>query len=60
MNLDRLSNGEKVSGISAIFLYIIMSFDWFGVEGSSRPNSLLIYLRSSRPGKNAWEALDRI
>lgn len=60
MNLDRLSNGEKVSGVSAILLYVFMSFDWFGVEVFSKPNPLLIDLRGSRPGQSAWEALDYI
>jgi hypothetical protein len=37
-----------------------MSFDWCGVEVFSKPDPLLIDLRGSKPGKNAWEALDHI
>lgn len=60
MRLGKIGKGEWISGISAILLYVVMSFAWFGVEGSSRPNPLLIDLQASRPGKNAWEALDFI
>jgi amino acid transporter len=60
VNLDRLSNGEKIAGISAILLFVFMFFHWFGVEGSSKPNPLLIEFRGSRSGKSAWEALDYI
>jgi hypothetical protein len=60
MDLGRLSNGERISGISAILLFVFMFFHWFGVEGSSISNPLLIYFRGSRPGRNAWEALDYI
>jgi hypothetical protein len=60
MHLDRLSKAEKVSSISAIQLFVFMFFHWFGVEGFSNPNSLLIDFRGSRSGKSAWEALDYI
>jgi hypothetical protein len=59
-HLDRLSIGERISAISAILLFVFMSFDWFGVQVFSKPNPLLIDLRGSRPGKSVWEALDYI
>jgi len=29
MDVDRLSTGEKIAGVSAILLFIFMFFDWF-------------------------------
>jgi hypothetical protein len=59
VGLGRLSNGERLSGVSAILLYVFMSFDWFGVVGVNNTN-LLFYLRDAEPGQSAWEALDVI
>ncbi len=59
MGLGRLSSGERISGVSAILLYVFMSFDWFGVEVVNNSN-LLFYLRGAEPGQSAWEALDVI
>jgi hypothetical protein len=60
VSLGRLSNGERISGISAILLYIFMSFHWFAVKSFSKPNPLLIDLQGAEPGESAWEALDVI
>src|SRR5256885_13689461 len=49
MDLTRLTQGEKIAGVSGIALILIMFiFDWYGVEvgGQSVPGS----------GVNAWEA----
>ena len=32
MDLDKLSMGEKIAGISSIVLFVFMFFDWFTVE----------------------------
>jgi hypothetical protein len=32
MDVDRLSTGEKIAGVSAILLFIFMFFDWFSVD----------------------------
>ena len=34
MDVDKLSTGEKIAGVSAVLLFIFMFFDWFGVEVS--------------------------
>lgn len=59
MDLDRLSNGERIAGVSAVLLFIFMFFDWFGVKLVNTSN-LLFAIQSVEPGKNAWEALDYI
>ncbi len=59
MRLDRLSNGERISGGSAIMLLVFMFFHWFGVEAVNN-TSLLFDFRGGLPGKSAWEALDYI
>ncbi len=56
MDVDRLTTGEKIAGVSAILLFIFMFFDWFGVEGHRRRRC-----RSrARGGGSAWDALDII
>jgi hypothetical protein len=60
VGLGRLSNGERISGVSAILLYVFMSLDWFAVKSFTGPNPLLIDLRGAESGQNAWEALDVI
>jgi len=58
MDLDRLSTGEKIAGVSAIFLFIFIFFvDWFGVEVSG-----LGSFSESVPGAggSAWDALEVI
>jgi hypothetical protein len=56
MDLDKLSTGEKVSGVSAVLLFIFMFFDWFGVEISGPGGSASF----SGEGGSAWDALDFI
>jgi hypothetical protein len=55
MDVNRLSDGEKIAGISAVLLFIFMFFDWFGVKVSSSGISA-----QSVGGGNAWDALDVI
>lgn len=58
MDLDRLSTGEKIAGVSAILLFVFMFFvDWFGVEVSGLGG---ISGSVSGAGGNAWDALDLI
>ncbi len=57
MDLDRLSDGEKISGISAILLFIFMFFDWFSVDVSTGSGNLRF---SASGGGSAWDALDYI
>src|SRR5262245_20960877 len=53
MSLKRLSNGEWISGVSAILLCVFMFFHWFGSKDSGE-------LRLFSVGRSAWEALDYI
>ncbi len=53
MDLDKLSNGEKIAGVSAILLFIFMFFDWFSVEVSGIAGAV-------SGGGSAWDALDFI
>jgi hypothetical protein len=53
MDLDKLSQGEKIAGVSSIVLFILMWFDWFTAELSGVAGSL-------SEGVNAWDALDLI
>jgi hypothetical protein len=55
----RLSRGEKIAGVSAILLFVLMFFRWFGVEATEKTSLLMIYQRFL-PAKSAWEALDYI
>jgi hypothetical protein len=58
MELDRLNTGEKIAGVSAILLFVLMFFvDWFGVEVSGAGG-----LSGDFPGAggSAWDALDLI
>jgi hypothetical protein len=59
VNLGRLSNGERISGVSAILLFAFMFFYWFGVKAVNTSN-LLFAVQSIEPGKSAWEALEYI
>lgn len=57
MGLGRLSYGEKISGVSAVLLFVFMFFHWFGVEAVNN-TGLLFDIRGGLPGKSVWEALD--
>jgi hypothetical protein len=52
MEVDRLSTGEKIAGVSAALLFIFMFLDWFSVSVSGG-------LFSASTG-NAWDWLDVI
>src|SRR3954447_24830663 len=53
MDLDKLSSGEKIAGVSSILLFIFMFFDWFYAE-------VTIGGSGASEGVNAWDALDWI
>jgi hypothetical protein len=53
MDLDKLSPGEKIAGISSVLLFIFMFFDWFSAE-------VTIGGSGASEGVNAWDALDWI
>jgi hypothetical protein len=53
MDLDKLSMGEKIAGLSSIALFVFMFFDWFSVEVSTG-------LISGSGGGDAWDALEFI
>jgi hypothetical protein len=55
MDVDRLSTGEKIAGVSAILLFIFMFFDWFTVDVSGGEG-----LFSVSVGGSAWEAFSTI
>jgi len=56
MRIDRLSNGERISGGSAILLLAFMFLHWYDLEVAERPN-LLFDLRLFEDGGNAWQTL---
>lgn len=53
MDVDKLSTGEKIVGISAVLLFIFMFFDWFSAEAS---NGLI----SGSDSGTAWEVFSVI
>jgi hypothetical protein len=57
MDLDKLSSGEKIAGVSSIVLFIFMFFDWFTVEVSGGSG---VFSASASAGGSAWDALDWI
>lgn len=59
MQVGRLSNGEWLSGASAIGLFGLMFLQWFGVKATNT-SSLPFAIQSTEAGKNAWEALTYI
>jgi hypothetical protein len=56
MDLDRLTQGEKIAGVSAILLFIFMFFDWYSVTISGISTAVSI----EGQGGNAWDSLDFI
>lgn len=52
MDVDKLSTGEKIAGVSGVLLFIFMFLDWFSVSVSGG-------LFSATSG-NAWDWLDVI
>jgi hypothetical protein len=57
MDLDKLSQGEKIAGVSSIVLFIFMFFDWFTVEVSGGNG---VFSATASAGGSAWDALDWI
>lgn len=55
--MGRLSNGERIAGVSAILLFVLTFFHWYGVKAVNTSN-LLFAVQAGGPGKSAWEALD--
>jgi hypothetical protein len=55
MDLSRLTQGEKIAGISAILLFVFMFFDWYGVSISGGGETVDL-----GGGGNAWDSLDFI
>ena len=55
MDLDRLSAGEKIAGVSAVVLFAFMFLDWFGVKVSGQGGSTTL-----PGGGSAWDSLDFI
>lgn len=53
MDLDKLSSGEKITGVASVLLFIFMFFDWFYAE-------VTIGASGASEGVNAWDALDWI
>jgi hypothetical protein len=56
----RLSRGEKISAVSAVLLFILMFFDWFGAKVSDLPGFSGSIEASGGGGGSAWETLDVI
>jgi hypothetical protein len=57
MNLDRLSTGEKIAGVSGLLLFVFTFLDWYHYEQGG--NLLLLVILFVKSG-NAWETLDLI
>jgi hypothetical protein len=55
MDLSRLTQGEKIAGVSAILLFVFMFFDWYGVSFSNGGETV-----DFGGGGNAWDTLDFI
>jgi hypothetical protein len=55
MDVDRLTQGEKIAGVAAILLFISMFFAWFGFDTPG--NELGISIDASF---NAWQSFDFI
>jgi uncharacterized membrane protein YhaH (DUF805 family) len=53
MEVDKLSTGEKIAGVSGVLLFIFMFFDWFSVSVSNG------FFGVAASG-NAWDWLDVI
>lgn len=55
MDVDRLSTGEKIAGVSGVLLFIFMFFDWFTVDITGGEGLISVSV-----GGSAWDALDVI
>jgi len=56
MDVDRLSTGEKIAGVSAVLLFIFMFFDWYSVDVAGTGG----LVGGSFTGGNAWDWFDVI
>lgn len=57
MGQPKLSRGEWIIGISAILLFGLLFFPWFGVVLTNSNSSLLNLVRFRVPDKTGWDAL---
>jgi len=55
VDLERMSTGEKIAGLSGVLLFIFMFFDWFSVDVSGGG-----VVGGSVTAGNAWDWLDVI
>lgn len=53
MDVNRLSTGEKIAGVSGVLLFIFMFFDWFTASASTGLFSISV-------GGSAWDAMEVI
>jgi hypothetical protein len=53
MDVNRLSTGEKIAGVSGVLLFIFMFFDWFTASASNGFISVTV-------GGSAWDAMEVI
>jgi hypothetical protein len=58
MDVNRLSQGEKIAAGSAIVLFIVMFFSWFGAPEVAE--EVLGAAGVDTPSANAWESFDFI
>ena len=57
MDVDKLSTGEKIAGVSAVLLFIFMFVDWFTGDLTVSGGALV---GSASAGGNAWDTLEVI
>lgn len=60
--MDRLSMGEKIAGVSAVLLFIVMFFSWFGFDTGAAGDfaeQFGVDIETSA-SFNAWESFDFI
>lgn len=62
MDVNRLSQGEKIAGIAGILLFISMFFAWFGFDTGldQLQRQLGVNVGSTSISFNAWESFDFI
>jgi hypothetical protein len=58
MDLNRLSQGEKIAGGFAVGLFIVMFFSWFGLPDNAFTNAL--GAAGVDTSANAWQSFDFI
>jgi uncharacterized membrane protein YhaH (DUF805 family) len=57
VDIEKLSRGEKIAGVSAVALFIFMFFDWFTVSVSGPGGA---FSTGALGAGSAWDALDNI